>query len=36
MSDIVYLDTVAAQGAEKARNLATPTLAKVKAAIGFV
>ncbi|MCL2386461.1 MAG: tryptophan--tRNA ligase [Defluviitaleaceae bacterium] len=35
MADNTYLDKVAAEGAKKAAELAAPTLAKVKQAIGF-
>ena len=36
MADIAYLDKVAASGAAKAAELAAPTLAKVKEAVGFM
>jgi len=36
MSDVSYLDGIAAKGAAKAAELAAPTLANVKKAIGFV
>ncbi|MCL2284744.1 MAG: tryptophan--tRNA ligase [Firmicutes bacterium] len=36
MADTAYLDKVAAEGAAKAAEMAAPTLAKVKEALGFV
>ena len=36
MADITYLDKVAAEGAQKAAELAAPTIAKVKESVGFV
>jgi len=36
VADTAYLDNVAADGATKAAELAAPTLAKVKEAVGFV
>ncbi|MCL2216210.1 MAG: tryptophan--tRNA ligase [Defluviitaleaceae bacterium] len=35
IADASYLDKIAAEGAAKAHELAAPTLAKVKAAVGF-
>jgi len=35
MSDTAYLDKIAAEGGAKAREIAAPTLAKVKEAVGF-
>jgi len=36
MTDVAYLDEVAAEGAAKAAELAAPTLKRVKEAVGFV